>query len=535
MATQKLTVEIGAEDNTKGTFSSVGNQMEGLGSVAKKVGGILAAAFAVNKIIDFGKASVEAALDAERSQRQLEHAIIDVSKGTRDQVKAVSELSDALQKKSGIDGDALKAGVAQLSTFGLQSETVVKLTKSLADLTVNQNGVNATSDQYIQSANIMAKALNGQFGILEKSGIRFTAAQQKMIQYGTETQRVAALQEGFNQNLRETTDTIGNSTEGAMARLKMAFGEIQESVGNALLPILAKLAEALVPVAEAIMKWVEALPSIQQIKDGIAQLFAFIEQKTGLITFFREAWETIRMEWDEYLRPAIMKLWEALKPLQPLLEAIATVIGAVLVVAIMGIVKAIEGWILIISAVIDAFASVLNWITGTFVPFIMGIFTTIAGAMTTFVNNIKAGWNAIKESTIAVWTAIREFLSGLWNGLKADFQAVVDWFNNAIESIKRAYESVKGAISSVGQKIGSVFTGRAVGGPVSGGRPYLVGENGPELFTPNAYGRISTAGATAGMGGISITIQGNTFMGSEDIAEQIGNDILSILKQNIKL
>jgi hypothetical protein len=34
--------------------------------------------------------------------------------------------------------------------------------------------------------------------------------------------------------------------------------------------------------------------------------------------------------------------------------------------------------------------------------------------------------------------------------------------------------------------------GRATGGPVSGGRPYVVGENGPELFVPSSGGRIES-------------------------------------------
>jgi hypothetical protein len=36
---------------------------------------------------------------------------------------------------------------------------------------------------------------------------------------------------------------------------------------------------------------------------------------------------------------------------------------------------------------------------------------------------------------------------------------------------------------------------RALGGPVSFGKPYLVGERGPELFVPGATGRIETNGA----------------------------------------
>jgi hypothetical protein len=49
--------------------------------------------------------------------------------------------------------------------------------------------------------------------------------------------------------------------------------------------------------------------------------------------------------------------------------------------------------------------------------------------------------------------------------------------------------------------------GKAIGGPVSPGRPYLVGERGPELFVPTASGRIEAAGAGPGRGmHVSITI-----------------------------
>ena len=40
--------------------------------------------------------------------------------------------------------------------------------------------------------------------------------------------------------------------------------------------------------------------------------------------------------------------------------------------------------------------------------------------------------------------------------------------------------------------------GKAIGGPVSPGRAYLVGERGPELFVPTASGRIETGRAGGG-------------------------------------
>lgn len=40
--------------------------------------------------------------------------------------------------------------------------------------------------------------------------------------------------------------------------------------------------------------------------------------------------------------------------------------------------------------------------------------------------------------------------------------------------------------------------GRATGGPVSPGRPYLVGERGPELFVPTSAGQVATAAPGGG-------------------------------------
>jgi hypothetical protein len=47
---------------------------------------------------------------------------------------------------------------------------------------------------------------------------------------------------------------------------------------------------------------------------------------------------------------------------------------------------------------------------------------------------------------------------------------------------------------------------RASGGPVTGGSSYLVGERGPELFTPGTSGNITPNNA---LGGSSITINVN--------------------------
>jgi len=70
--------------------------------------------------------------------------------------------------------------------------------------------------------------------------------------------------------------------------------------------------------------------------------------------------------------------------------------------------------------------------------------------------------------------------------------------------------------------------GRATGGPVSGGRPYLVGERGPELFVPSSAGQVFPNG-TGPRGKnvtvhspITINVQGNV---STATANQIAVEV----------
>jgi hypothetical protein len=77
-------------------------------------------------------------------------------------------------------------------------------------------------------------------------------------------------------------------------------------------------------------------------------------------------------------------------------------------------------------------------------------------------------------------------------------------------------------LAQVAQIRSQQYTGRALGGPVMGGNPYIVGENGPELFTPNTTGSI-TRNDQLGMGGvtnINFTIQANDAQGFDDLLVQ---------------
>ena len=91
------------------------------------------------------------------------------------------------------------------------------------------------------------------------------------------------------------------------------------------------------------------------------------------------------------------------------------------------------------------------------------------------------------------------------------------------------------------QAIKAWWVGRAEGGPVSAGKPYLVGEKGPELFVPGSSGGIvpndQLAGAGAGAGG-NVSVNFNiTSWDSRDTLQAISQQapaIVGIVEQSFK-
>jgi len=81
-------------------------------------------------------------------------------------------------------------------------------------------------------------------------------------------------------------------------------------------------------------------------------------------------------------------------------------------------------------------------------------------------------------------------------------------------------DSVVGkAVGAIANGIGGVFGGgKAAGGSVIGNTSYLVGEKGPEIFTPSSSGSITPNGA---LGGSTYNITVNGALDGEGVARQI--------------
>lgn len=92
-----------------------------------------------------------------------------------------------------------------------------------------------------------------------------------------------------------------------------------------------------------------------------------------------------------------------------------------------------------------------------------------------------------------------------------------------------------GGLLGLGNLFGSILglPGRATGGPVSPGRGYVVGENGPELFVPTSAGRVEAAlpASRARDVRVAITIAAPPGMSAPQALQRSGRQVASAVRR----
>ena len=122
------------------------------------------------------------------------------------------------------------------------------------------------------------------------------------------------------------------------------------------------------------------------------------------------------------------------------------------------------------------------------------------------------GWGEIEEKSSDVWKSMQSHSESWANTITDAFMNVAtkgkEAFADMAESILRdiARIMIKQQIVMPLMASMGLAPARALGGPVYAGQSYMVGERGPELFTPSAGGNITPNG---GGGGVNVTVINN--------------------------
>lgn len=215
-----LSVEKKAKSSAKNIESDFSGFSDNISSKIKGIGLTLAAAFTVNKIIDFFKDATREASQAEKATNALAASLGQIGKFSTNAVSSFSEYASELQRTTGIQDDLIKQNAALLVSLGnLSGDALKKATKASLDLS------QALQIDASTAFDLMAKAASGNTAALSRYGI-------KVDENIPRSQKFAAALEQIENRFGGLAETRLNTFEGSLQNLSNAFGEIQEAVGG---------------------------------------------------------------------------------------------------------------------------------------------------------------------------------------------------------------------------------------------------------------------------------------------------------------
>lgn len=194
------------------------------------------------------------------------------------------------------------------------------------------------------------------------------------------------------------------------------------------------------------------------------------------------------------LKDTIVKAWKDIKAsIEPIMPVLKLFVQFILIAMVGAIVTYIAFWAKFFSGIISAFASLVKAISSfirTIGYVFEGLFSWILGDNKSAVDSFKKAWESLKTFFKALFSS--------FGGLVSAFTVPA---MDAIAKVKSAFSGISNKISG-----GSNSSGKALGGAVTGGTPYMVGEHRPEVFVPSQSGNIRQMDQ---MGGRTVSVNFN--------------------------
>ena len=244
---------IRARDEFTSSIDQVKGSLKGIGVVA----GVAFAGLSL-----FMKSAIDEATEYDAAVNRLTRILTTSRHATEEQIRVLLDQAKALDKVGVASEKNILITQSQLSTFDLSTEAIERMTPAILDYIVAEKGAAATTEDYKQLTNGLALALNGQFSSLTRTGFVLDDATKEMIKNGTETERTTAIVKVLNSTYKGFNETATSTAEGSLVQLNKEFNNMKQSIGEALLPILADLVAAITPIVLAITGWIEKHPQL---------------------------------------------------------------------------------------------------------------------------------------------------------------------------------------------------------------------------------------------------------------------------------
>ncbi len=479
---------------------------DGIGSSLGKLAGLVAAAFSVRAIVNFGQESIAAAEGVAVANQRLDQ--IAKSMGIfGEETQAVSdrlkEYAEANELTVGVDAEVIKATQAKLLTFKELAATADEAGGSFdratqAALDLAAAGFGSAETNAIQLGKALQDPIKG-ITALRRAGVTFTDAEKEKIKTLVESGKILEAQNLVLAAIETQVGGTAAATATASTKMQLAFDNVKETVGAALMPAFASLAEAMIPVAEEIApvlaEAIEALvPAFQEfagfipkIVDALVPLIpmlidiagAFLDLAVELIPVFLgvlDAIIPILMElvplfldlFEQILQPLIPVIIELVEALAPIIEAIFPILIELLANLLPPLITLLEELFIplipVILELIDAFLPLLETILpiladlveNVVLPVLLLLADIFKVGLLFAIDAFKGGVEGLQDflGTFAkafkdIWDTISGIVKGVVNNILGFIQSMVNGVIDGVNAVIRALNSFKVSIPSL--------------------------------------------------------------------------------------
>jgi hypothetical protein len=386
-----------------------------------------------------------------------------VRKNAPDSAQAATRLSDALMKMTAPDA------VKNFKKFGVDIKQVMTDARNKG---INPMEAAVAELQRVTGGDVFK--LSQIFGDKEAK-----LALMSLMKYRKEYDRLKADAGGsaaagtVDRDYQRSLQTFA----GTLASFQNSAQRLGITVGNALLPPLTSLAEKITPIVEGIANWASANPALAKSVVVVGAVLA------GLTV--------------------------ALPVIAGVVAAVG-VLGGPVTAAVLGIGYAIGMVVAHWGTIKTAAASVFQGVTslwGSFGTWIGNVFNQAVGIIRAWGPRVLGVMFPIPGMIIRLFTGSnigQRIITSIIDGLKARFSTLVGWVRGAWSNISGIFGGGTQAAPAAGQP--ATPPGRAAGGSVRAGQPYVVGERRRELFVPGMDGAIIPRIARPVTGGGGVTI-----------------------------
>ena len=289
MASEKVSVTLALDSKqfksgmaeAKQSFNSVSKAGASMGSALKKVGTIVASAFAVQKVVEFGRECINVGSDVQEMRNKFSVVFGDMADD-------VESWADSYGKAIGRSKYAMMEATANISDLavgmGMQRDAAAELSKQYVELALDLGSFNNVSDTTALEA--MTKAMFGETEMAKQLGLNLNVTTMEQNEYvkslGKSFSKLTQQEKAMaylNEAMRQSPNAIGDAkrsldsyasqvkrSEGATYDLKAAVGEYLLPV---MTPVVAKFAELKENLTDCVKKFGEAYQKTKSITESL--------------------------------------------------------------------------------------------------------------------------------------------------------------------------------------------------------------------------------------------------------------------------